>query len=205
MENLLARRRHAAGQAPGKGRALTTERENRDARYIAAMEELALTMRRVNEKYMQDDRDPEFRPQRLRFRQLEELVASERRMLEEISPPCRLLLEHFSTFLDQPDRNIGIRYGQCRYANASYLGHTINEWGHVTLKLGNCRLTWRDDEYQYMFYSDKVVLRAYDIQKPEISLTFTFSLKYSRLLEEFRDVPSHPQTAYCQADLFGYE
>ncbi|MDR0469744.1 MAG: hypothetical protein LBH09_07205 [Peptococcaceae bacterium] len=179
-----------------------TERADRDARYIAAMEELTQTIRRVTEEYLEEDRDPEFRSQRLRFQQLEEMVASERRLIEEISPPCRLILEHFSTFLDQPDRGIGIRYGQSRYSNGDYLGYSINEWGHVTLKVGNCCVTWRDDEYQYMFYSDKVVLRAYDIQKPEISISFTFSLKYSKLLEEFPDVPVHPQTAYYQPDLF---
>jgi hypothetical protein len=179
-----------------------TERADRDARYIAAMEELTQTLRRVTEEYLGKDKDPEFRSQRLRFHQLEEMVASERRLIEEISPPCRLILEHFSTFLDQPDRGIGIRYGQSRYSNGDYLGYSINEWGHVTLKVGNCWVTWRDDEYQYMFYSDKVVLRAYDIQKPEISISFTFSLKYSKLLEEFRDVPDHPQTLYYQPDLF---
>ncbi|MCL1849752.1 MAG: hypothetical protein FWF83_08840 [Clostridiales bacterium] len=181
---------------------MTAVRVDRDARYIAAMEELTQTIRRVTEEYLEEDKDPEFRSQRLRFRQLEEMVASERRLMEEISPPCRLILEHFTTFLDQPDRGIGIRYGQSRYSNGDYLGYSINEWGHVTLKVGNCWITWRDDEYQYMFYADKVILRAYDIQKPEISLSFSFSLRYSKLLEEFRDVPGHPQTAYYQPDLF---
>ena len=179
-----------------------TERAERDSRYITAMEELTQTIRRVTGEYLEEDAESEFRSQRLRFRQFEEMVASERRLIEEISPPCRLILEHFSTFLDQPDRSIGIRYGQSRYSNGDYLGYAINEWGHVTLKVGNCRITWRDDEYQYMFYADKIVLRAYDIQKPEITISFTFSLKYSKLLEEYRDVPVHPQTAYYQPDLF---
>jgi hypothetical protein len=167
------------------------------------MEDLAQTIRRIREDYLEEDGDPEFQSQRLRFRQFEDMVASERRLVEEVSLPCRLILEHFSTFLDQPDRSIGIRYGQSRYSNGDYLGYAINEWGHVTLKVGNCRVTWRDDEYQYMFYADKVVLRAYDIQKPEITISFNFSLKYSKLLEEFRGVQEHPQTAYYQPDLFG--
>ena len=177
-------------------------RENRDDRYLSALEELNQTIRRIAGDILDENKDPDFQSQRLRFRYLEEIVASERRLIEEISPPCRLVLEHFSTFLDQPDRGIGIRYGQSSYSNGDYLGFTINEWGHITLRIGNCRITWRDDEYQYMFYSDKVILRAYDLQKPEISLSFAFSLKYSKLLEEFRDVPGHPQTAYYQSDLF---
>ena len=178
------------------------KRKNSDARYLAAIEELTQAIRYITDEYLEEKGDPAFRSQGLRFRYIEETVASERRLIEEISPPCRLILEHFSTFLDQPDRCVGIRYGQCSYSNGDFLGFTINEWGHVTLKVGNCRITWRDDEYQYMFYSDKVILRANDIQKPEITLSFSFSLKYSKLLEAFRDVPGHPQTAYYQADLF---
>ena len=185
-----------------KGAERMAERTSRDERYIAALEELTQTIRRVTDEYLEEDKGPEFRSQRLRFYQFENMVASERRLIEEISLPCRLILEHFSTFLDQPDRGIGIRYGQSSYSHGDYLGYAINEWGHVTLKVGNCRITWRDDEYQYMFYADKVILRAYDIQKPEITISFTFSLKYSKLLEEFRDVPGHPQTAYYQPDLF---
>ena len=181
---------------------MTPERDSRDDRYITALEELTQTIRRIARDYLQADGDPEFQTQRLRFRHLEEMVESERRLIEEISPPCRLVLEHFSAFLDQPDRGIAIRYGQSRYSGGEYQGFSINEWGHVTLKIGNGRVTWRDDEYQYMFYADKIVLRANDIQKPEIVLSFAFSLKYSKLLEEFRDVPGHPQTAYYQPDLF---
>jgi len=187
---------------PKGWRRLMSERQERDQRYITAFEELTQTMRRVTEGCLQGERDTEFRSQRLRFHQLEEALASERRLLEEISPPCRLVLEHLSIFWDQPDRSIGISVGQFRYTNGSYQGYAINEWGHVTLKVGNCRTTWQDSEYQYLFYPDRIVLRAYDIQKPEITISFNFSLKYSRLLEEFRDVPGHPQTAYCQPDLF---
>ncbi|MCL1804613.1 MAG: hypothetical protein FWG28_01195 [Clostridiales bacterium] len=179
-----------------------TERDSKDGRYIEAMEDLTQAIRRIRERYLDEGLASEYQSQRLRFRQFEEMAATERRLIEEISPPCRLVLEHLSTFLDQPDRSVGIRYGQSSYTNGDYLGYAINEWGHVTLKVGNCRITWRDDEYQYMFYADKAVLRAYDIQKPEISISFNFSLKYSKLLEEFRDVPGHPQTAYYQPDLF---
>jgi len=82
------------------------------------------------------------------------------------------------------------------------MGYSINEWGHVTLKIGDCRVTWHDEDYQYMFYSDRFILRPYDIQKPEIVFSFHFSLKYSKLPEDFGDVPGHPQTAYYQPDLF---
>lgn len=177
-------------------------RAARDLQYLAAMEDIAQVMRKSMEKYQEENKESEFHPQRTRYVQLEAMVASERRLLEEISLPCRLVLEHFSAFVEQPDRSISVRYGSALYNNGAYQGYAINEWGHVTLKLGNFSITWRDDEYQYMFYSDKVILRPLDIQKPEICISFTFSLKYSKLLEDFRDVTSHSQTGYYQPDLF---
>ncbi len=180
-------------------------RAARDQQYLAAMEDITQVMRRSMDKYHEENKESEFHPQRTRYAQMEAMVASERRLLEEVSLPCRLILEHFSTFSDQPDRSISVRYGSALYCNGTYQGYAINEWGHVTLKLGSFSITWRDDEYQYMFYSDKVILRPLDIQKPEISFSFSFSLKYSKLLEEFSDVAGHPQTGYYQPDLFSKE
>ena len=177
-------------------------RQDRDARYLAALEELTLSIRRVSEGLERGERGSEYQTQKSRFDSIKDMVDSERRLIEEVSPPCRLIIEHFSTFLDQPDRGVALSYGQSRYAEGAYLGYSINEWGHVTLKIGNCHITWHDEEYQYMFYADRVVLRALDIQKPEISLAFRFPLKYSKLLDEFGDVPGHPRTAYYQPDLF---
>ena len=45
-------------------------------------------------------------------------------------------------------------------------------------------------------------MRAFDIQKPEIGVSFNFSLKYSKLLEDFKDITKDRQTGYCQPDLF---
>ncbi|MDR1194519.1 MAG: hypothetical protein LBK98_10225 [Peptococcaceae bacterium] len=178
------------------------EQEQRDERYIAAWEDIARAIHQAAATYLAKDGEPEFQSQRLRFRQLERAVASERRLLEELSLPCRLILEHFSTFLDQPDRSLSVRCGQCHYANGAYLGFSVNEWGHVTLNVGNFSITWRDADYQYMFYADKVILRAYDLQKPEIAISFNFSLKYSKLLEAFRGVREDSKTVYYQPDLF---
>ena len=43
---------------------------------------------------------------------LKEKVATERRLQEELSLPCRFLLEHFSLFLGKWDYTIGCKYGQ---------------------------------------------------------------------------------------------
>lgn len=177
------------------------KRQTRDQQVLAMVERLTQVIREA--RFIQEqDTAAEFHPQSIRYAHLDALIQSERRLIEEISLPCRLLIEHFSAFLNQPDRHIGVRYGLSLFHNGAYHGFEINEWGHVAIKLGNFTITWRDDEYQYMFYADKIVLRAYDIQKPEISFSFNFPVKYSKLLEEFPDVMTHPQTGYYQADLF---
>jgi hypothetical protein len=177
-------------------------REERDVNYLAVLEDMTQSIRAGADAFMDEQRDSAHQARKSRFDSIKGMIDSERRLIEEVSPPCRLIIEHFSTFLDHPDRAVTLRYGQFQYTGGSYLGYTINEWGHVTLMIGNSRVTWHDEEYQYMFYADRVVLRAYDLQKPEISFEFHFSLKYSKLLDEFKDVPGHPQTAYYQPDLF---
>jgi hypothetical protein len=174
----------------------------KDQKRLEVIEDITEVLRKNRINDAEQSKDPEAYTQDIRYAQLERMVASERRLLEEISLPCRLLLEHFTAFLDQPDRNIGVRYGSSEYSYAAYHGFVINEWCHVTLRLGNYWITWRDDEYEYMFYADKVILRSYDLQKPEICFSFNFSLKYSKLLDVFADVVNHPQTGYYQPDLF---
>ena len=177
-------------------------REDRDISYLAVLEELTQSIRGAADAFADDEKGPVYQARKSRFDTIKGMIDSERRLIEEVSPPCRLIIEHFSTFLDHPDRGVTLRYGQFQYSGGSYLGYSINEWGHVTLNIGNSCITWHDEEYQYMFYADRVVLRAFDLQKPEISLEFLFSFRYSKLLDEFKDVPGHPQTAYYQPDLF---
>jgi len=178
------------------------KRAVRDQQHLEKIEEITQILRKNRADETELAKSPEVYTQYIRYAQLEQMIETERRLLEEVSLPCRLLLEHFTSFLDQPDRVIGVRYGLSQYSYACFYGFVINEWCHVTLKLGNYQITWRDDEYEYMFYADKIILRSYDLQKPEICFNFNFSLKYSKLLDIFADVVEHPQTGYCQPDLF---
>ena len=89
-------------------------RQDRDARYLAALEELTLSIRRVSEGLERGERGSEYQTQKSRFDSIKDMVDSERRLIEEVSPPCRLIIEHFSTFLDQPDRGVALSYGQSR-------------------------------------------------------------------------------------------
>jgi hypothetical protein len=176
------------------------KRMNRDQRFLSLLEDVTLALRKSKTAYQLDEESDH--PQLNRLHHLETLLATERRLIEEISPPCRLVLEHFTLLRDRPDQMIRFRYDLIEAGKGSFHGFVINEWGHVTVNIGNTFIAWRDEDYQYMFYPNKIILRALDATKPELHFAFDFSLKYSRLLEDFRDVPVHPHTIYIHPDLF---
>ena len=140
-------------------------------------------------------------PQIYRFLQLEGIFSTERRLIEEVSLPCRFLLEHLSTFLGKLDQTIGYKVGKFQVGRALLCDFQIKDWGNVELNLGNVQLTWRDQDYNYLFYPDKVTLRPCDRAKPEIHLYFSFYFKYSHILDKFQDVKDHPQVEYWHEDL----
>ena len=177
-----------------------SKRQERDQRYLEAYEEITLVLRQAMEKY--DILGEENHPQALRFKALAEKLTTERRLLEEVSLPCRFILEHFSVFMGKPDHTIGFRFGQLEVGRSILNDFSINEWGNVSLTIGNISLAWRDKDYQYLFYPDKVIMRSWDRSKPEIHLFFNFAFKFSKLLEDFAEVGSDPQTLYCHPDLF---
>lgn len=183
----------------GKGVEFVQKRQERDQRYLEALEEITQTLWRCREKYGLDE--DENHPQAVRFKKLESWLTTERRLLEEVSLPCRFILEHFSTFMTKPDHTIGFRFGTLEVGRGILNDFSINEWGNVHVTIGNICLSWRDKDYQYLFYPDKVILRSYDRSKPEIHLFFNFAFKYSKLLPEFSDLPYDEQTLYCHPDL----
>lgn len=179
------------------------KRLERDQRFLEAFEEITQKIWNCQEKFnLSED---ENHPQTLRFKQLMEKCATERRLLEDVSLPCRFILEHFSTFMGKPDHTIGFRFGTLEAGRGILNNFSIDEWGNVCLIIGNIRLCWRDAEYQYLFYPDKVILRSYERSKAEIHLFFNFAFKYSKLLQGFGGVAEHKQTLYWHPDLFAEE
>lgn len=175
-------------------------RQERDHKFLEALEEITQALWKCKEKY--NLLEEENHPQALRFKALEEKLTTERRILEELSLPCRFILEHFSTFMGKPDQTLGFRLGMMEVGRSILNDIAVSEWGNVNLIIGNIRLGWRDGDYQYLFYPDKVILRSLDRSKPEITLFFNFAFKYSKLIPEFKEVPSDGQTLYCHPDLF---
>ena len=129
-------------------------------------------------------------------------VATERRIIEELSAPCRFLLEHFSLFLGRWDYSVGVQYGQIQSGRSVLTDIRVGEWGKVSLCIGNLEVTWRDADYQYLFYPDKVILRPNQQGKGDIYLYFSYAFKYGNLLSQFADqVKDHEQTAYWHQEL----
>ena len=132
---------------------------------------------------------------------LKEKIATERRLQEEVSLPCRFLLEHFSLFLGKWDYTLGFKYGQVQTGRGMLSDIKIGEWGKVSLVIDGLELTWRDADYSYMFYPDKVILRPNAVGKNDIYLYFSYAFKYGNVLARFVDVANDPQTAYWHQEL----
>jgi len=175
------------------------KRLERDKRYQEAFEDITQALWQCKEKYHL--MEEENHPQTLRFKTLLEKCTTERRLLEEVSLPCRFILEHFTTFIGKQDQSVGFHYGGLEGGRGILNDFTIDEWGNIILIIGNIRLGWRDADYQYLFYPDKVIMRSTDRIKPEIKLFFNFTFKYSRLIDDFNSVAEHTQTLYWHPEL----
>ena len=133
-----------------------------------------------------------------KFEEILEELRSERRVFEDISIPARLIVEQLleSQF----------RVGQVAL-EADYLRHPftgveavkVKEFGIICVKLGEVEITWRDGNYSYYLYPDKVELRAID-EKSAIKLFF--SIPFSRqTLEKFPEIITSPNVVYIHPQL----
>ena len=172
-------------------------REQRDQEILLAYEEVGEVLKQLEEKEGFDENASYYN----RLKLIKDQIATERRLIEELSLPCRFILEHFSFFLGKLDYTLGFKCGKIEAGRGLLSAITVEEWGNVRLFLGSIELSWRDADYQYMFYPDKVVLRPNDISKSEIYLYFSYAFKYSDLLKQYQDVANDPQTIYWHEDL----
>ena len=168
-----------------------------DQQILLICEEIEHSFKQAESKSEYDDQSPYF----CRINLLKTKIATERRIIEEISRPCRFILDHFSLFLDKWDYTIGFKYGNMQAGRGLLSDIKVGEWGNVSLMIGNSEIAWRDADYQYLFYPDKVILRPQDISKTDIAFYFSYAFKYSNLLSEFQDVAQDPQTIYWHEEL----
>lgn len=137
-----------------------------------------------------------------RFAFILEKIETERRLIEDVSSPCRFVIEHFTLLLDELEYTIGFQFKGARSGRGLLNNIKLGPWGTVTVKIGDVDLTWRDHEALYMFYPDKVIIRQKDSAEDDITLYFSYSFKYALpLLRAYQHVHDDPQTLYWHESL----
>ena len=125
-----------------------------------------------------------------RLERLKEKLEFERRLIEDISLPARLILEHFS-------------YGNITSGHGRLHQMKINDWATICLVIGDSEITWRDSEVHYLFYPDKVTIRSKEsLKDADINLHFKHRFNHaSHLLRLFQAVAQDKKTAYWHEKL----
>jgi hypothetical protein len=133
-----------------------------------------------------------------KFERLLEELLSERRVFEDISIPARLIIEQ----LLEIQFKVGQVALEAEYLRQPFSGVEsvkIEEFGIIRVKLGDVEIRWRDGNYSYYFYPDKVELRAND-EKSAIKLFFSISFN-QQTLERFPEVLKSPNVVYLHPQL----
>ena len=133
-----------------------------------------------------------------KFEQILNELKSERRVFEDISIPARLIVEQ----LLESQFKVGQVGLEAEYLRQPFTGVEavkVEEFGIIRVKLGEVEISWRDGNYSYYFYPDKVELRATD-EKSSIKLFFSISFN-RQSLERFPEILSSPNVVYIHPQL----
>ena len=141
-------------------------------------------------------------PLEKRLALLDKMIASEQRLIEDIGLPGRYIVEHFTMILNEMSYSMGFQYRQIQSGRGPLNEISVGDWGTITVKIGDVEISWRDQDVQYMFYPDQVVVRPKDSAEDEITFFFSYSFKYAPTqLKKFQSVKDDPQTAYWHESL----
>lgn len=133
-----------------------------------------------------------------KFERLLEELRSVRRIFEDISFPARLIVEQ----LLESQFKIGQVALEAEYLRQPYTGVEavqVEEFGIIRVKLGELEITWRDGNYNYYLYPDKVELRAID-EKSSIKLFFSISFN-RQTLELYPEILTSPNVVYIHPQI----
>jgi len=133
-----------------------------------------------------------------KFEQILEELRSERRVFEDISIPARLIVEQ----LLESQFRVGQVALEAEYLRLPFTGVEavkVEKFGIIRVKLGEVEITWRDGNYSYYLYPDKVELRAMD-EKSAIKLFFSISFN-RQTLERFPEIITSPNVVYIHPQL----
>ncbi len=124
-------------------------------------------------------------------------LRGQRRILEELSPAARIVVEHLlESELKGGQVAVEAEHFIQDYAFVRRIH--VEEFSLIKVLLGGLEISWRDGNYTYYFYPDKVELRAVD-EKSAIKLFFSraFSLPGIGVFPELLVSPNvayiHPQ------------
>lgn len=133
-----------------------------------------------------------------KFERVLEELRSERRVFEDISFPARLIVEQ----LLESQFKVGQVALEADYLRQPFTGVEavrVEEFGIIRVKLGEVEILWRDGNYSYYLYPDKVELRAKD-EKSSIKLFFSISFN-RHSLERFPEILTSPNVVYIHPEL----
>ncbi|MHB1651202.1 MAG: hypothetical protein ACYCVD_01840 [Desulfitobacteriaceae bacterium] len=128
---------------------------------------------------------------------LEEL-RSQRRTIEEISHPARLIVEQLLE-AQLKSWQVALETEHFNQAYSSVRNVKVEEFGLIRVRLGDLEISWRDRDYLYYFYPDKVELRAVD-EKSAIKLFFSLAFSL-QAVEKFPEILSSPNVIYVHPQL----
>lgn len=171
-----------------------------DAEVLLLCEDLQEVLKKFKAQLsLPDDEDLSLQK---RLALIEKAINSERRLIEDIGLPGRYIVEHLTAILGEPNYSMGMQYRELQTSRGPLSEISVGEWGTITMKIGNVEVSWRDQDVQYMFYPDQIVVRPKDSAEDEITLFFSYSFKYApERLKKFQAVKDDPQTAYWHESL----
>lgn len=136
-----------------------------------------------------------------RVLQWEKEIRGYARILEDISLPARLIIEHIlelkakAGLMSFESENIVQNFSKIHDVR-------VEEFGVIKISIGNIELTWRDEVYNYLLYPDKAELRTID-EKSMIKLFFSHHFGRQDI-HKFSEVAQSSQLLYIHPDLQKY-
>jgi len=136
-----------------------------------------------------------------RVRQWEKEIRAYARILEDISLPARLILEHILE-LKYISGQMAVEAENINQGFSQINDVQVEEFGVIKIATGNIQLNWRDGIYNYLLYPDKVELRTVD-EKSTIKLFFSHNFGRQDIYQ-FSAVAESPKLLYLHPTLQKY-
>jgi len=134
-------------------------------------------------------------------RQWERDIRAYARILEDISLPARLILEHILE-LKHKAGQMSVESESVNQGFSMINEVGVEEFSVIKISIGTIELSWRDQEYNYLLYPDKVELRTVD---EKAMIRFFFSHNFGRqFIHRFSEVINSSKMLYIHPVLEKY-